>query len=57
MPGFCEDRKKMQDMIKNETMTTEDRLAACLQFFPSSKSCILNTKQDIETKKGKDKNE
>ena len=57
MPVFCEDRKKMQNMIKKEIMTTEDRLQACLQFFPSSKSCILNTKQDIKTKKGKDKNE
>lgn len=49
---------KMQDMmIKKVIMKTEDRLAACLQFFFSSKSCILNTKQDTKTKKGKDKNE
>lgn len=37
MPVFVK-VEKMQDMTKKEIMTTEDRLAACLQFFSPQNS-------------------
>ena len=54
MPIFVK-VEKMQDMIKNETMTTEDRLQACLQFFSLLK--ILHIKHEARYKNKERKRE